>query len=160
MLNTIIKRNQPENKKMRNKVVSIKIPNIGTINVSSRMKGQCNGTQMYNAKHYKYAIRIWSKYGEMNVTYHDSTDNWSKGIKKLDGWDLLNALDCILFDIVLFLNDEIEDRFDPYDEYALTKRAEKGCKLETEKFALVVGGKENLLGAIDFLTDFVNQYLE
>ena len=145
---------------MRNEVVSIKVPNIGTINVSTRMKGECKGTQMYPSRHYKYTLYIWSEQGEMNVTYHDDPENWSKGIKKLDKWDLLNALDSVLYDVSLFLNDEVEFCFDPYDEYALMKRAERGCKLETEKFAVVVGGKENLWDAIEFLKDFVNQYLE
>ena len=141
---------------MRNEVVSIDVPKIGTINVSARMKGECNGTQMFNLKHYKYTLRIWSEHGEMNVIFHDSFYNWSKRIKKLDRGELLNALDCILSDISIYLNDEIKWCYDDED-WKLMKRAEKGCINETEKFTVVVGGEENLWTAIEFLTEYINK---
>ncbi len=154
---------------MRNEVVSIEVPNVGTINVSARMKGECKGTQlfslisgpgiigkqMFNAMHYKYTLCIWSEHGKMFVTYHDFSDNWSKGIKKLGRLDLLNALDRILSDISVYYYEELEDCFDPIDERFLMKRAERDCELKTGKFINVVGGKEYLEDAIAFLLNYI-----
>lgn len=141
---------------MRNEVVSIEVPRIGTINISARMKGESRGTRMFNMWHYMYTLRIWSEHGKMECTYHDSAYNYSKNVRKLERESLLNALDCILTDISMYLNNEIRWNYDDED-WALIKRAEKGCKLETEKFEKVVGGADNLWTAIEYLTDYIRE---
>ena len=141
---------------MKNEVVSIEVPNIGTINISSRMKCESKGTRMFNIRHYIFTLRIWSDHGKMECSFHDSGYNYSKRVKKMDRESLLNAMDCILSDISMYLNDEIKWNYDDEDA-ALMKRAEKGCKLETEKFTKVVGGEDNLWAAIEFITDYIRE---
>ena len=138
---------------MKNEVISIDVPNIGTINVSARMKGKCK-TKLFDLLHYKYTLRIWSEHGEMNVTFHDSSENYPN-VKKLGKNELIYALDAVLSDISMYLNDELEDCFDPIDECDLYKRAVRGCRNDTEKFSIVVGGDENIWKAIEVLTDYI-----
>lgn len=141
---------------MRNEVVTIKVPKIGTINVSATMRGECKGTKMFNLRHYVYRLRIWSEHDTMTCNFHDCAFNYPR-VKKLNREALLNALDGVLSDISMYLNDEIKWNYDDEDA-ALMRIAEKGCKRESEAFSKVVGGDDNLWTAIEFLTDYINNH--
>lgn len=140
---------------MKNEVLTYNVEGIGEIHVSATMRGECQGTKMFNLRHYTYNLRIWSKHGKMTCTFHDSAYNYSKRIKKLNEEDLKNALDCILSDISMYENDEIKWNYDDEDA-ALMRQAEKGCKRERDKFIEVVGGEEHLWTAIESLTEKIN----
>ena len=92
----------------------------------------------------------------MHTTFQDSYANYCNHQTKLNREGLISALDCILSDISMYLNDEIKWCYDDED-WKLMKKAEKGCINETEKFAVVVGGQDNLWTAIEFLTDYINK---
>ena len=92
----------------------------------------------------------------MTCNFHDCAFNYPR-VKKLNREALLNALDSVLSDISMYLNDEVKWNYDDEDA-ALMRIAEKGCKRESEAFSKVVGGDDNLLTAIEFLTDYINNH--
>ena len=141
---------------MKNTTIKFELEGIGTINVSATMKGASKGTKQFNLPHYMYNLKIWSEHGKMSVTFHDSAWNYSNGVKHLDADALSGALDCILTDISMYLNDEIRGCYDEYEEASLLKRVENGCRREYEKFMVVVGGDENVWTAIQSLSEQIN----
>lgn len=144
---------------MKNPTISMNVEGVATINVKATMKGKSNGTRQFNTPHYFYKLIIWSEHATMSVTFHDSTYNFSHGVKKLDEDSLRCALDCVLSDISMYLNDEIRGCYDEYEEASLMKQVVNSCRNEYEKFAIVVGGKENVWKAIEELTEQINQNL-
>jgi len=139
---------------MKNEVLTFNVKGIGEINVSATMKGECR-SKMFKFLHYKYNLKVWSKHGIMNCTYHDSAMDYPR-VKKLDKQKLAQALDCILSDISLYLNDEIKYNYDDED-YLLMKQAERGCKRELEGFIKVVGDEKKVWSAIEILTNYINE---
>lgn len=142
---------------MKNTTISMNVEGVGSINVKATMKGKSNGTRQFNTPHYTYKLIIWSEHGTMNVTFHDSAYNFSHGVKKLDEDSLRGALDCVLSDISMYLNDEISGCYDEYEEASLLKQVVNGCRNEYEKFTIVVGGKENVWEAIVSLTKQIQE---
>ena len=146
---------------MKNTTIKFEVEGIGTINVSATMKGASKGIKQFNLPHYMYNLKIWSEHGKMSVTFHDSAWNFAHNVKKLNEEDLRCALDCILGDISMYLNDEIRGCYDEYEEASLLKQVEIGCRREYEKFIAVVGGEENVWTAIQSLLDqFINLSLD
>ena len=96
--------------------------------------------------------------GTINVsaTMKGESKNYSHDVKKLNEEALRGALDCILGDISMYLNDEIRGCYDEYEEASLLKRVENGCRREYEKFMVVVGGDENVWTAIQSLSEQIN----
>jgi hypothetical protein len=141
---------------MRNTTIKFEVEGIGTINVSSTMKGKSKGTKQFNLPHYMYNLKIWSEHGKMNATFHDSAWNYARNVKKLNEEALRGALDCILSDISMYLNDEIRGCYDEDEEVSLFKQVETACRNEYEKFILVVGGDENVWTAIQSLSEQIN----
>lgn len=141
---------------MKNPTISMNVEGVGTINVKATMKGKSNGTRQFNTPHYFYKLIIWSEHATMSVTFHDSTYNFSHGVKKLDEDSLRCASDCVLSDISMYLNDEIRGCYDEYEEASLLKQVENGCRREYEKFMVVVGGDENVWTAIQSLSEQIN----
>ena len=142
---------------MKNPTISMNVECVGTINVKATMKGKSNGTRQFNTPHYLYKLIIWSEHATMSVTFHDSTYNFSHGVKKLDEDSLRCALDCVLSDISMYLNDEIRGCYDEYEEASLLKQVVNSCRNEYEKFAIVVGGKENVWKAIEELSEQIRE---
>jgi len=138
---------------MRNTTIKFEVEGIGTINVSATMKGESKGIKQFNLPHYMFNLKIWSEHGKMTTTFHDSAWNFSHNVKKLDEEALRGALDCILGDISMYLNDEIRGC---YDESSLLKQVENSCRREYEKFMEVVGGEENVWTAIESLSEQIN----
>ena len=140
---------------MKNEVLTINVEGIGEINISATMRGESKN-KMFNLRHFTYNLRIWSEHGKMTVTYHDSAYNYSKNVRKLGKEELMNALDCILSDISMYENDEIEGCYGDED-FALMQQAKRGCKRERDRFVVIVGGEENLWPAIEKLTEYINE---
>lgn len=138
---------------MKNTTIKFEVEGIGTINVSSSMRGESKGTKQFNLPHYIFNLKIWSEHGKMSVTFHDSAWNFAHNVKKLNEEDLRTALDCVLGDISMYINDEIRGCYDEYEEASLLKQVEIGCRREYEKFIAVVGGEKNVLTAIQSLSD-------
>lgn len=138
-----------------NEIVTIKVPKMGEINISSRMKCESRGCSQFEYPHYIYTLRIWTNYGEMRCNFHDCAYNFGR-VKKLDRGTLLGALDCVLSDIAMYLNDEIRGNYDEIEEAALIRRVEKGCKSEYERFQNIIG-KADIWDVISFLTDYINE---
>lgn len=136
---------------MDEKIVTINVKNFGEIHVTAYLKGECKGTKMFNHYHYLYNLVIWSEHGKMEVDFHDCAANFPK-VKELNREALLDALDCILSDISMFLNDEIEGL---YDDLATIKQVTNGCKSEYEKFIKVAGSEDNVWDLIMKLTDYI-----
>ena len=141
---------------MKNTTIKFEVEGIGIINVSATMKGESNGNKQFNLPHYMYNLKIWSEHGKMSVTFHDSAWNYSHNVKKLNEEALRGALDCILGDISMYLNDEIRGCYDEYEEASLLKQVENGCRREYEKFMAVVGGDKNVWTAIQSLSEQIN----
>ena len=136
-----------------NKGISIYVEGFGTIHVYSTFIGECKGNKMFNLTHYTHKLHIWSAKGEMFCVFHDCAANYPK-VKQLSKESLLNALDCILSDISMYLNDEIEDCCDNVASY---RAAVKGCKKEYEDFTKVVGSDDDYIvwDLIMKLTDYI-----
>ena len=141
---------------MSNEVVTIEVPKVGKFNVSARMKCESRGCGQFNNWHYIFTLRIWTDKGEMRCSYHDSTYNYCKHVKKLEREELLNALDCILSDISMYLNDEIKGCYDEYEEAAELRRVERGCQSEYERFQSIIGDVD-IWDVIEFLTEYINE---
>lgn len=132
-----------------NEGISIYVEGFGTIHVYSTFIGECKGNKMFNLTHYTHKLHIWSAKGEMFCVFHDCAANYPK-VKQLSKESLLNALDCILSDISMYLNDEIEECY---------RAAVKGCKKEYEDFIKVVGSDDDdsVWDLIMKLTDYINE---
>lgn len=141
---------------MKNEVLTYNVEGIGEINISATMRGESNGTNMFNMRHYIFRLHIWSNHGTMTCNFHDSAYNYSKRVKKMDKEALKEALDCVLSDISMYENDEIKWNYDDEDA-KLMAQAERGCKRERDKFVEVVGGEENLWSAIESLTNQIRE---
>lgn len=121
-----------------NEGISFNVEGFGIVHVYSTLIGECKRTKMFNLKHYTHKLHIWSAKGEMFCTFHDCAANYPR-VTQLNKQQLVEALDCILSDISMYLNDEIEGC---YDDVALFRAAEKGCKAELEGFKKVVGSED------------------
>lgn len=142
---------------MKNTIKTFSINGIGNINVSATMRGVCNGTKQFDGKHYIYNLKIWSEKGKMSVTFHDSRWNYEDGIKKMDEVSLVSAMDCVISDISMYLDDSIRYCYDENEDSALIKSVTNGCKREYERFAVVVGGKDNVCSAIEELAEQISE---
>lgn len=138
-----------------NEGILFNVEGFGIIHVYSTFIGECKGTKMFNHKHYTYKLHIWSAKGEMFCTFHDCAANYPK-VTQLSKQSLIDALDCILSDISMYLNDEIEGCC---DDVASFREIERGCKAELDGFKKVVGSEdeEKIWDVIMNLTDQIRE---
>lgn len=122
---------------MRNERLTLRFQSIGDMALYAVKKGEIeNPWGIRGGRNYKYTIHVSTQHGKTSFTFTDSVANWTKGVTKLDKETLFNALDCLLSDIAMYLNGDIDGCYENEKE---ARRVENACRKEWENFKKVIG---------------------
>jgi hypothetical protein len=121
-------------------MITFEVNDLGLVKVKASFKGEVSPSHRSNDNpywHYKFQICVESQHGKFYFVFHDSYQNYSRGKRTLDTEGICTAVDALLSDVYLYINDEVSDIWSDDDKMA--EIVEKDCRRKYNALQRIVG---------------------